>query len=100
MVVERNIAVLGTIEGNQQDYKTFNGTCGKMDDIIAMNFPWSLIEDLILSCHCRNQTRHYYPMKLATQEVLMFSSTNLTSVANYLFTKCGGSILMAKLREY
>ncbi len=111
MVVERNVAILGTLEADQENCKTFNETRVKLDDFIAMNSPWFLIyviatnrvqnrESHILSCHCRDQTRHYYLIELAVQEVLILWFKSLDCVANYLFSDVGQSILMAKLSEY
>ncbi len=108
MLHERNIALLSNLEGNQQNYITFNGMLGKMDDFIPINSPWFLIyviatnctrnkEPHIISCHCR---RHYYFIELVTSEVLLLRFKNLACVENCLLANRGQSILVSKLRGY
>ncbi len=76
-----------------------------------MNSPWFLKyeittggnqykEPYILSCHHRNQTRHYYLIESAALKVASFRFTNLDHIANYLFTKGKIVRLISLLRDY
>ncbi len=108
---ERNIEVLGTLHSDQQNYKTFNGTGREMDYFVAMNSHWCLIhviaknsnqnkEPNIISCCHRSQMGHYYLIKSAAPEVLIFQFTNLTHRAKYLFMEGGRIKLTSVLRYY
>ncbi len=57
-------------------------------------------EPHILSCHCRNQSGHYYQINSARQEVLIFWFTSLAHTVNHLFTKGSRIKLTTFLREY
>ncbi len=96
-VEERNIAVLGALESDGKNYKSFNKMKEKANDFIAMNSSWVLIHVIATNADQNEECNFFHVIvetkqdnnliESAGKEVLLFQFTSKAYVANYWFTK-------------
>ncbi len=95
---QNNVDIVGTLESENEDYRTSDVRDSEREDFMSLNSPWFLLhlivtdaeeneEPHILSWHHMSQTCHYYLIDSACGKAIIFCSPFMEDIANIFLNR-------------